>query len=68
MIRIFLSLFIAFILFLSAFAGLLPSIILSRISPIQLITSNSYSKSSGKIIRGFLTTIQFSISIILIAG
>jgi putative ABC transport system permease protein len=65
---IFLSLFVAFILFLSAFAGLLPSIILSRISPIQLITSNSYSKSSGEIIRGFLTTIQFSISIILIAG
>jgi putative ABC transport system permease protein len=64
----FLSLFISFILFLSAFAGLLPSMILSRISPIQLVTSTPYSKSSGKIVRGFLTTVQFSISIILIAG
>ena len=64
----FFSLFIAFILFLSVLAGLLPSIILSRISPIQLVTSNPYSKGTGKLIRGFLTTIQFSISIILIAG
>jgi putative ABC transport system permease protein len=64
----FFSLFIAFILFLSVLAGLLPSIILSRISSIQLVTSNPYSKGTGKLIRGFLTTIQFSISIILIAG
>jgi putative ABC transport system permease protein len=64
----FLLMFIAFIIFLGILAGLLPSIILSRISPIQLVASNPYSKGTGKLIRGFLTTIQFSISIILIAG
>jgi len=64
----FFSMFIAFILFINLLTGLLPSIILSRISPIQLVNSNAYSKNTGKFIRGCLTTIQFSISIILIVG
>ncbi len=61
-------LFILFVLFLSLLNGFLPALILSNISPIQIFRSNEFLKGAGKSYRSFLTSIQFSIAIILIMG
>ncbi len=64
----FLGLFLLFILFLSLLTGLLPSLILSRTSPLKLLSGKSILKGSNKNYRGLLTIFQFSISIILISA
>jgi putative ABC transport system permease protein len=60
--------FVLFIIFLTIIAGLLPAIVLSGISPLQLFKANKNIKGTGKSIRGILTSFQFSIAIILITG
>ncbi len=60
--------FVLFIVFLTIIAGLLPAVVLSRISPLQLFKANKNIKGTGKSIRGILTSFQFSIAIILITG
>ena len=62
----FLSLFITFILLLSLIAGLIPAIILSKISPLNLFKVNPHSITFGTSSRGFLTMFQFAVTIILI--
>ena len=64
----FLILFIAFILLLSLIIGILPSLILSKISPLQLFKRTLSLKGSEKNYRNIFTTFQFSIAIILITG
>ncbi len=64
----FFILFIAFILLLSLIIGILPSLILSKISPLQLFKRTLSLKGSEKNYRNILTTFQFSIAIILITG
>lgn len=64
----FFILFIIFILLLSFLTGFLPAIILSKISPTQVLKTNSYLKGSGRSYRSVLTMLQFAISIILICS
>jgi putative ABC transport system permease protein len=60
--------FVLFIVVLTILAGLMPAIVLSGISPLQLFKANKNIKGTGKSIRGILTSFQFSIAIILITG
>jgi len=60
--------FVLFIVLLTVLAGLLPAIVLSGISPLQLFKAHKNIKGTGKSIRGVLTSFQFSIAIILITG
>lgn len=60
--------FVLFIVVLTILAGLLPAVVLSGISPLQLFKVNKNIKGTGKSIRGILTSFQFSIAIILITG
>ena len=64
----FFILFITFILLLSLLTGFLPAIILSKISPTQVLKAYSYLKGSGRRYRSILTMLQFAISIILICS
>ena len=65
---VFLILFISFLLTLGLLTGFFPALILSRISPLQLFKLTSLLKGTGGSSRGFLTTFQFAITIILISG
>ena len=64
----FLILFFAFILLLSLIIGILPSLILSKITPLQLFKHTLSVKGTARNSRNVLTTFQFSIAIILITG
>ena len=63
---VFFLLFISFIIFLSVITGIIPALVLSRITPLQIFKLNSYIKGSGKTYRGVFTAVQFSITIVLI--
>ena len=53
---------------LSLIAGLIPAIILSKISPLNLFKVNPHSITFGTSSRGFLTMFQFAVTIVLICG
>ncbi|MFQ5631660.1 MAG: FtsX-like permease family protein, partial [bacterium] len=61
-------LFILFIAFLSIIAGILPAVILSKISPLQLFQLSPYLKGSGSAYRNILSVFQFGVTIALICG
>jgi len=62
----FLLIFIGFIALLSILTGLIPAFVLSKISPLQLFKSKTFSKGAGRGFRNILTTFQFTVTIILI--
>jgi putative ABC transport system permease protein len=62
----FLTLFVLFVLVLSLTTGLLPALVLSKISPLQIFKADSYLKGTGKNYRGVFTVFQFTITTILI--
>ena len=64
----FLLLFITFILLLSFLISIVPSLVLLKISALQLFKVNPSFHGGSKAFRNVLTMFQFSIAIILIAG
>lgn len=64
----FFLLLVAFILFLAFTAGIIPSLLLSRISPLHLFNLQPYLKNSGKTYRNLLVVFQFVITTSLIFG
>jgi putative ABC transport system permease protein len=64
----FTLLFVLFIVFLSVFAGLLPAVILAKISPLQVFQLGSYMQGSGKVYRHILSVFQFGVTIALICS
>ncbi|MCB0286803.1 MAG: ABC transporter permease [Calditrichaeota bacterium] len=63
----FALMFIVFISLLSLFSGLVPAVILSKITPLQIFKLNAYLKGSGKYYRQALSVFQFGATITLIA-
>ena len=64
----YLFLFFVFLLVLGSFTGFVPSLVLSKISPVQLFRKNLFAKSKSKNPRGILTVFQFAVTIILISS
>ena len=59
-------LFLAFIFSLSLTTGILPAILLSKISPLALFRINPFLKGSGSLYRSVLSVFQFGVAIVLI--
>ena len=60
--------FVVIIITLSFLSGILPALIISKISPIHIFEEKLYLKISGKNYRSALTMFQFTVSIILISA
>jgi putative ABC transport system permease protein len=59
-------LFPAFIFSLSLAAGILPAVLLSKISPLALFRASPFLKGSGSLYRSVLSVFQFGAAIVLI--